>query len=124
MAAKKFLTYGEFVDTISHPETVTETWEVRKVLSTATLPVIQGAVWKAEDGSLGVFLVNYLDEEKSIDLNIDPARYGLNSTSGKYVIRTINPEGDAGKAAQVSGPVKRVEKLGPFGIRVFTISAK
>jgi hypothetical protein len=124
VATKKFLTYGELVDTIGYNETVTEIWDVKGTLSTAKLPAIQGAVWKAEDGSLGVFLVNYLDTEKNIDLDIDPRRYGLNSASGQFVVRQVNPEGNPDKAERLTGALKRTEKLAPFDIRVLEISVK
>lgn len=123
VATKKFLTYGELVDVIGHSETVTEKWNAWFTESTATLPVIQGAIWKAEDGSLGVFVVNYLEKEGVINLNIDPANYGLVSKSGKYTIARIRPDGNRVESVRSVGTINRTVKLGSWGISVFEIKA-
>lgn len=121
VAGKKFLTFGEFVDVLSHSETVTENWDAGLSKTTAVLPVIQGSLWKAEDGSLGVFLVNYLAEERTIDLNIDPRKYGIGTASSKYKITRISPDGNKAEPKKHMGTIKRTEKLGPSAISVFEV---
>jgi len=121
---KKFLTFGELVDLIepaNHIETITETWpdhgnNPRK----ATLPSMQGAIWRAEDGTLGIFLANYLEKDNTIEFTIDPAKYGLD-TSGGFIITRTNPEGSKVEATVPGGVINRAETLGPWGISMLEI---
>ncbi|MBN2456172.1 MAG: hypothetical protein JXB29_06530 [Sedimentisphaerales bacterium] len=133
VAAKKFLTYGELVDTIEHTETVTEPWYTRQAPATGpyrgresrqTLPIIQGSIFKAEDDSLGIFLVNYLKKESTIDFCVEPSQYGIKSPSGKYVISRISPECNKIEGTVPAGIIKRMEMLGPWEIRVLEIKPK
>ncbi len=132
VATKKFLTYGELVDLVeptNHIETVTEFWPDHSGNpKNATLPSAQGAIWKAEDGSLGIFLVNYLNEENTIDFTIDPLEYGLaatrEGTSEAYRLTRIKPEGNYTEGTTPRGTIQRSETLGPWEIRVLEISAE
>lgn len=124
-AAKKFLTFGELVDLIeptNSVETVTEVWpDHENKPRNATLPSIQGAVWKAEDGTLGVFLANYLDKDNMIEFAIDPSAYGMRSGSAGFTVARICPEGNQNEGTVPSGIIKRTETLGPWEIRVLEI---
>jgi hypothetical protein len=124
-AAKKFLTFGELVDLIeptNSVETITEVWpDHENKPRNATLPSIQGAVWKAEDGTLGVFLANYLDKDNMIEFAVDPSAYGLKSGSAGFTIARICPEGNQNEGTVPSGIIKRTETLGPWEIRVLEI---
>lgn len=126
VATKKFLTYGELaglVEPTNRIETVTECWPNHNGEDkNATLPSAQGAIWKSEDGSLGIFLVNYLERENTIEYTIDPAAYGIESC-GKcpFKISTITIDGNSGETAMATCPIKRSEKLGPYEIKVLEI---
>lgn len=124
IAGKKFLTYGELVDIVEPDtplDTVTEQWpDQGNNPREATLPVIQGAVWKAEDGSLGIFLVNHLEETASIDYSIDPSRYGVDSADG-YTVMTVTPDGTGSEGPAPRGIVRRSDTLGPWEIRMLEV---
>jgi hypothetical protein len=128
VAAKKFLTFGELVDVVeptNHIETVTETWpDHGNNPRRATLPSIQGSVWKAEDGTLGIFLVNYLESDNTIEFAIDPDRYGLDAVSGRFTITRVSPEGSQIEAPVPREVIKRTEKLGPWEIRVLEVGGE
>jgi hypothetical protein len=126
-AAKKFLTFGELVGLVkptNHIKTITETWpDHGNNFRTATLPGIQGAIWKAEDGTLGIFLANYLEKNNTIEFSIDPAGYGLNATSAGYIITQIQPEGNNAEGKARRGVLRRTETLGPREIRLLEVKA-
>ena len=109
-------------------ETITELWpDHGGNLKNATLPSAQGALWKAEDGSLGIFVVNYLNEDNTIEFDIDPAEYGLTAGEGgaaAYEISRINQEGSVTEGTVPRGVISRSETLGPREIRVYEISAE
>jgi len=125
IAGKKFLTYGELVDLVeptNHIETITEPWpdhgnNPRK----ATLPSIQGGIWKAEDGTLGIFLVNYLEKNNTIEFTIDPAKHGLYAGSAGLTITRVSPEGNYFEGTTPAGAIHRTETLGPWEIRLLEI---
>ena len=85
-----------------------------------TLPSVQGAIWRAEDGTLGIFLVNYLEKENTVEFQIDPARYGLDG-SAKLTITRIRPEGNHVEGTVPCEPISRTETLGPWEICVLTV---
>jgi len=127
VAAKKFLTFGELVDLIepsNDVKTITETWpDHGNSPRIATLPSIQGSIWTAEDGTLGIFLANYLEENNTIEFRIDPAKYGTGAASAGYTITQIQPEGNHIEERAKQGILKRTEKLGPWEIRILEIRA-
>jgi hypothetical protein len=127
VAAKKFLTFGELVDLIeptNDVKTITEAWpDHGNNPRTATLPSIQGSVWKAEDGTLGIFLANYLEEDNIIEFEIEPAKYGATSASGRYAIKQVQPEGNLIEERTRREFLRRTEKLGPWEIRILEVQA-
>ena len=124
LAGKKFLTYGELVDLVSltnHVETITEVWpDHGNKPRNATLPSVQGAIWRAEDGTLGIFLVNYLEKENTVEFQIDPDRYGLGG-SAKLTITQIRSEENHVEEAVPYEPISRTETLGPWEICMLEI---
>ena len=84
-----------------------------------------GTIWKAEDGSLGVFLANFMDEPGSIAYRIAPEDYGLSALQNQeYAIAGIEPEGRKETGIHYAGPVIRNEKLGAREIRIIEISVR
>ena len=81
-------------------------------------------LFTAEDGSLGVFLVNYVEKDITLDYTIDPVKYGSRSTSGQYIIKRITPEGSSVEGTVKQGIIRRSETLGPLEIRLLQISGK
>jgi hypothetical protein len=127
VAAKKFLTFGELVDLIepiNDVKTITETWpDHGNHPRTAILPTIQGSVWKAADGTLGIFLANYLEKNNTIEFRIDPTEYGIRASSAGYTMTQIQPKGNHIEERIKDRILKRTEKLGPWEIRILEIQA-
>ncbi|MHC4653970.1 MAG: DUF6259 domain-containing protein [Planctomycetota bacterium] len=127
VAARKFLTFGELVGLIepkNDVKAITETWpDHGNNPRTATLPCIQGSIWKAEDGTLGIFLANYLEKNNTIEFKIDPTMYGTGAASAGYRVTQIQPEGNHIEERAKEGILKRTEKLGPWEIRILEIRA-
>jgi hypothetical protein len=124
IAAKKFLTFGELVDLVKPAnkiETITETWpDHSNNPRSATLPSMQAAIWKAEDGTLGVFLVNYLEKDNTIEFAVDPSKYDLAAPAG-YTITEIRPEGNRAGRTAPHGILRLIETLGPWEVRLLEI---
>lgn len=113
VAGKKFLVYGELVDLIAH----------EKRSDFRDIPFMQGAVWKAEDNTLGVFLANLQDGQGTLDITLDFRKYGLNASSG-YTITRINPEDRRVVAAAPGAEIILTEVLDPWDIRFLEIKAR
>ncbi|MBN2457459.1 MAG: hypothetical protein JXB29_13155 [Sedimentisphaerales bacterium] len=123
IAAKKFITYGELVDTIAHHQVVTEYWSDRNGNPySVTLPVIQGSVWKGPNGSLSILLVNYLEREESIDLEIDLESYGLKTRTNAYQVSQIHPDNTQVKSVINEAVFRYTEVMGPWEICVLEIN--
>lgn len=123
VAGGKFLTYGELVGFIDRPEaTVQGEWPSHGA-GTVTLPAVQGSIWTANDGSVGIFLVNYLAEPQAIDLDLDLTPHGLPVSIGRPLLLTsIGLEGERSDAGSVpNGILKRRESLHPWEIRLLEI---
>ncbi|UCG59282.1 MAG: hypothetical protein JSU70_07180 [Phycisphaerales bacterium] len=125
IAARKFLTFGELVEVVepaNRIETITEPWpDHGNNPRTATLPSMQAAVWKAEDNSLGIFLVNYLERDNTIEFIIEPGKYNIASDTSEYTITQICPGADTGRRPIGFGPVRMTETLGPWEIRLLVV---
>jgi hypothetical protein len=117
VAGRDYLTYGQLVGLIDHPQTVTEPWAA----ATVTLPVVQGSIWRAGDGRLAVFLVNYLDTSSRIDLKVTPAQYGLQPGPAGYTVQRLGPDSETAPQAVCGMVVNRTETLGPTQIRFLEI---
>ena len=123
VAAKKFLTYGQLLGPLEPSQpvpTFTEEGFGWQQKHSGTVAGAEGRLWKAEDGHLGVFLANYLDERVAFPYRIDPADFGLKG--GEYVLTELSPDGSKA-LARVKGPVQRTEALGPGQIQVIEIAS-
>ena len=127
VAARKFLTYGELVgliEPLNDVKKITETWpDHGNNPRTATLPSIQGSIWKAEDGTLGIFLANYLEKNNTVEFRAEPAKFGADSASGRYTIKQIQPEGNRVEERTRRRIIKLTETLEPWEIRILEIQA-
>lgn len=121
--AKKFLTYGELMDVLRPAKEIPQITENWRDENKGTLPCVMGALWKAEDGNLGIFITNFLDEPFEYSYDFNPARYGLKADSDEhYVITHLRPEGDRRIGIHYAGKSTRTESLAPREIRVLEIS--
>jgi hypothetical protein len=125
IVGKKFLTFGELIDLVeptNHIDAITESWpDHGNNPRNATLSSVQGSVWKAEDGSLGIFLANYLEKDNTIEFTIDPAKYGVEVSTAGFAITQVKPEGNHLLGTALSGVINRTENLGPWELRLLEI---
>ena len=60
---------------------------------TGTAPSAEARLWQAEDGTIALFMVNYVDKETEFSYTIHPRKYGLDAgqltRSRKYRQREI-----------------------------------
>ena len=125
MATKKFLTLGRLWGPIEPTNSIPEFrldnlgWGMYEAIRTAWVPSAEGSLWQSEDGHLGIFLANYVDEEIPYVYTINPEKYGLHAD--RYQLTDITPDGVFPLTA-MSGVIKRKELLGPQMIKVIEIS--
>ena len=82
-------------------------------------PFVQGSIWKALDGSLGIAIANYRSHRSGLAITVDPRDYGLLGGAG-YRVRQIHPS--AGPEAQRQGPISLYETLEPLEVRILSIT--
>lgn len=78
---KDYLVYGELVGLIQSDLQEKGEWK---------LPLIQGSVWKADDGNLGLFLVNYSTEKQEFDFDIDQFAKPNSTVEATFVNGKLN----------------------------------
>ncbi|MBM3497137.1 MAG: hypothetical protein FJX74_00560 [Armatimonadetes bacterium] len=103
VVGRKFLTYGELLGELSSVEPLPEihgTWDNWSgPPQQITLPAVKTAVWRAEDGSLGLFIANLSEGSRRFRFRLDPAAFGGFAAEGKWLeLKRVSPEG-----AQVAG---------------------
>ena len=126
MVSHRFLTYGELVEVLtpSGPvENITETWRTHAgEHKTATLPCVMGTIWKSNNGTLGVFLANFLDREYDYAYTLDLKKFGMAPGEGEQLrIGKITPEENVVMGFSAMDRLARTERLGPREIRVVEI---
>ncbi len=84
-----------------------------------SVPCAEARLWQAEDGRLGVFMANYVNEETPFAFSIDPSKYGLKASS--YRLSTISPEGKVATGRE-SGIIRHTVILEPNKIQVIEIA--
>ena len=135
---REFLTYGELVGELRPvsadvmnagsctelPEaialdTVTAVWPWWGQIKTGTLPAVMSTVWRAENGDLGLFIVNLSEQKRAFTYAYDPARFGLDAEELTYTQITVD---GAGESVRVEGgiQVKSIE-LDGFNAVVFKV---
>ena len=129
VATRKFVTYGELMDLVkpvNEVPTLTVTWVNHfREIKEATIPSIMGAVWKAEDGSLGILLVNVDGKAHEIKYAVDLKKYGIKTgANSQFVVKRITPGKTSivGKADATAGIITRTDKIQPEDILVLEIS--
>ena len=125
VAARKFLTYGRLLGAIKPINDVpkfTEDsfgWGMYEKIRTASVPSAEAYLWQSEDGHLGIFLANYVDEEIPFAYSIYPVKYGLRAE--RYQLTEITPQ-RVFPLGKISGPIERTETLGPRKLKVIEIA--
>lgn len=129
ITARKFLSFGELLGPIESTNqllSITESWPThRRDPRNGTLPAVMGALWKSEDGNLGIFIVNFLNEKQIFSYAINPEQYGLRLSSGQqYRLTQIRPEGNQPIGVNYPGAIIRTENMDPEEIKVIEISVE
>ncbi len=125
VATRKFLTYGRLwgaIKPINDVPKFTEEgfgWGMYEKIRDASVPSAEACLWQSEDGHLGIFLANYVDEEIPFTYSIDPVQYGLQAY--RYQLIEITPK-RVFPLAKISGPIERTETLRPRKLKVIEIA--
>jgi len=138
--ARRFLTFGELVgelvpvaptevtgasdEAIRAREAavpkVSANWPLWGTPRMSTLPAVMSAIWRAEDGGLGLFIVNLSDRARTFRYAFDPAAYGIVASRFRYT--PITAEGPGTPTEAPAGPQVRAESLPSFGVAVWEVA--
>jgi hypothetical protein len=123
LAAQEFMVTGELLDEVrplnALPQATT-VWN-RSARHTATLPVVQGTLWRSRAGRLATILVNYSDRPAAITYEVRPGDW-LPDAGSDWLVQRLTPTG-LSPWQQVSGPVvRRAEVLEPREIRALVLA--
>jgi len=110
VAGGKYLTYGELVGLFDDGTRS----DFRNT------PFVEGSIWKGEDGSLGVVIANYKNQEGTVSYVMDPSVYGLDTGNG-YRSTRLHPDA-AAPLVLPAGVIRLEETLGPLEIRILEIA--
>ncbi len=138
--ARKFLTFGELVGELEstagseHVGGSQEAMAMRKAAApkvsavwpffgkqqVATMDAVISSVWRAEDGTIGLFLANLSETPQTYQYSFDPGSYGL---AGNILSYTPITENGPGEAIEAEGGVQqRAETLEPFGVAIYEVT--
>jgi hypothetical protein len=124
LAARDFMVYGELLDEIRplNPMPLATTVWNRPDRHTATLPAVQGTLWRSRDGRLAALLVNYTDRPAAITYEVSPCDWLRLQQPTDWLVQRLTPTG-LSPWQQVSGStVRREEVLAGREIRALVIA--
>ncbi|HJN16715.1 MAG TPA: DUF6259 domain-containing protein, partial [Armatimonadota bacterium] len=136
VATRKFLTYGELLGELDLRfigDSGFHTFPLPKVSGTwdnwtgppqdVTLPAVQTAVWRAEDDTLGMFVVNVSDATLPCELRLDAEAYGGFESEGDWLeLKRISPDGTEVAGYMPRAASRRVEVLKPNEVLVYEVA--
>jgi len=107
--AKKFLTYGRLLRPLTFHQPSPMPMMFCKTYLDKTggdFPALMSGVFLADDGDLGVFIVNASPDELAFEADLDPQKYHL-PTAGAIDIDSITPKGATHRVqSSVKGTIK------------------
>ncbi|MCC7496346.1 MAG: PmoA family protein [Bryobacterales bacterium] len=123
VAAKKFVTFGRLWGPLEPRKPIAQFeddgWGPWGKKHRGKVPVAEARLWQSEDGHLGVFFANYVDEPVTFPWQLNTEDYGLRQANLR--LTEVTPEG-----AKFIGPtgtlVTRNETLAPRSIRLIEIA--
>jgi len=138
--AREFLTYGELVGELENAARgeivgsseqaveqrkaaaprVSAIWPLWDSAKAATLPAVMTSVWRAEDGTLGLFFANLSESERTHRYVFDPAEYGL--AAERVTLRAISESRTGDKEEIDAGPQTRSVTLEPYGVAILEVT--
>jgi hypothetical protein len=118
---RKFHTFGRLWRPLipSNPVPTFEEEFEEGGLHKGRVPSAEARLWQADDGHLGVFLVNYTDTEIPFSYVLEPAEYGL--AADRFKVSEITP-GKVVTLAEEGSLINRTEALKPNSVRVLEIA--
>lgn len=122
LASEKFLTYGRLLQPVypinKVPTFVDERFGMWGVKHKGTTSGAEAMLWQSEDGHLGIFIANYINQKVPFTFSIDPKKFGLDVD---YKLIEITPERNI-PVRTASGVVNLNEFLEPRGLKVIEIA--
>jgi hypothetical protein len=122
MVTKKYLVFGRLWEPI-YPDNDIPVFQEEfngGGKHTGTAPCAEARLWKAEDGSIAIFIANYINEKVEFSYTIEPEKYGLNSPN--YQLTEITPGGNS-PVSKTGNKISRTVVLGPNKVKVIEITA-
>lgn len=117
LAAKDFMVYGQLLDEI-HPTqpvpSITVTWNRTKP-HPATLPAVQGTLWRSLDGRLCAVFFNAASEPRELSWQVKPSDWQVKGEA--WQVDRLFPEGTVPTAFATGDTVTRMERLAPYEVR-------
>ena len=122
LAAKEFFVYGQLLDEVRPLRSVPELTRVwyRRTRHTATLPAVMSTLWRAEDGTLAVFAVNYDRGPRRFAYRVDPGQWGRTSSDG-WLVSMLAPEASTPWGLHRAGTIERNDMIPGHGVLALTI---
>lgn len=117
MHTKKYLVFGRLWEPI-YPDNEIPFFEEEFKgggLHTGTAPSTEARLWQAEDGSLAIFIANYVNSEVTFSYTIETEKYGLDAAN--YQITELSPEGN-NPISKAGRTISRTEILAPNKVKV------
>jgi hypothetical protein len=118
LAAQEFMVYGELLDEIrplNSMPVVTAVWN-RTTRHTATLPAVQGTLWRSRSGRLAALLVNTTDHPAAITYDVRPGD-GLPGAGADWLVQRLTANGLSPWQRASGATVRRDEVLEAREIR-------
>ncbi len=117
MATKKYISFGRLWEPV-YPENEIPVFKEEflgggKHIGEA--PSAEARLWQAEDGSIAIFIANYVDEEIPFSYQLDLAKYGLDAEN--FQITEITPEGNQ-MIGESGKSIFRTEIMEPNKVKV------
>ncbi len=132
-ATKKFLAYGQLMRPLefSRPSPMPMLPYGRRHGTTGEeadtggrFPALMSGVFRAQDGDLGVFVVNASSSDLEFKADLDPTRYGM-AANATIDVDTIAPDGATTKVlSKVKGNVPLKGSLPAHNVTMFLIKPK
>jgi len=120
---RDFLTYGELLGELKRTESVPKVsvvWPLWGDDKLTRVPAVMSMIWRAEDGRIGLFLVNVTEQKRTFTYSFDTADYGLICDS----VRVIPVSEDGPQKAEsvlLRNSFNQSVILEPYGVGVFEI---
>jgi len=89
-----------------------------------TVPAVEGSAWKAPDGSIGVFLLNYDDKPHTFTWHMDLGETGIDRSRTLTVSRWTQEKGLTALKEMSGGAVKETMSLEPWGLAALKMEVK